>query len=129
MGSLPNLPACTAAAVSQSGNVTGYCLGQIGQTLVSNPTTHAFLYSKGVMKDVNAVSQSTPVGTAVNDSGSVVGSYLTVDIPDGTAGSSLFLYENGLIQPQPQGALQGLLPLALNNAGQYAGTKFRDQRQ
>jgi uncharacterized protein (TIGR03437 family) len=77
------------------------------------------------MKDLDAVQQSTPVGTAVNDSGAVVGSYFTVDLIHATAGSALFIYKNSLIQPQPQGALQGLLPFALNNAGEYVGTNFQ----
>ena len=87
LGSLPDLPDCSATALSQSGNVMGYCLNHGGQSLASNPTTHAFLYSKGVMKDLSAVSESTAIGTAVNDSGSVVGFLLNRRYRARTAGS------------------------------------------
>jgi uncharacterized protein (TIGR03437 family) len=125
LGSLPNLPACTAIGISQSGNVVGYCLGQVGVNLVTNPVTHAFLYSKGVMMDLNAASQSTPIATAVNDSGAVAGAYLSVDLVNGTAGSTLFVYRDGLIQPQLPGPIQALLPFGLNNTGQLAGTNLQ----
>ena len=125
LGSLPDLPACTGVAISQSGNVTGFCQGQQELSLINNPMTHAFLYSKGVMTDLNAVQQSTPMGTAVNDSGAVVGAYTSADLNSESVGAALFIYDKGSIQPQPQGLLQGLLPFALNNAGQYAGTNLQ----
>jgi uncharacterized protein (TIGR03437 family) len=125
LGALPDLPACAATAVSQSGNVTGYCQGHDGVSLAYNPAIHSFLYSKGVMKDLNANVEPTAVATAVNDSGTVVGAYLDIDLLNATAGSALFIYQNGSIQPQPQGVVQGLLPFGLNNAGQFVGTNFQ----
>ena len=77
LGTLPNLPSCNGTALSRSGNVVGYCTGQLGQNLLlANPTTHVFLYSNGVMTDLNVTSPPTSVPTGVNDSSTVVGGAL-----------------------------------------------------
>src|ERR1700722_13807848 len=52
LGTLPNLPACTATRLSQSANVGGYCPSQSGQDWLANsPTTHVLLYANGTKKD------------------------------------------------------------------------------
>jgi uncharacterized protein (TIGR03437 family) len=123
LGTLPNLPSCNGTALSQSGNVAGYCTSQIDENLLSsNTSTHVFLYSKGVMTDLNVTYPPTgAVPTAVNDSGAVVGGALNLDLVDSTGSASPFIYLNGAIQP-PSVPLESLLPLGLNNAGQMIGT-------
>jgi uncharacterized protein (TIGR03437 family) len=125
LGTLPNFPACAATGLSQAGNVTGYCLSQLGANLLHSPVTRGFLYSKGVMKDLNLTAQSTPVPTAVNDSGVVTGAYLTLSI--GAGGGSLssapFIVQQDGTQLQPPSTLQALLPFGLNNAGQLVGSQ------
>jgi probable HAF family extracellular repeat protein len=90
LGTLPNLPSCNATALSQGGNVVGYCTSAAGQNLLLNtPATHVFLYSKGTMTDLNITAPSTAFPTGVNDSGTVVGGALTVNLLSETA--SVFL--------------------------------------
>jgi uncharacterized protein (TIGR03437 family) len=120
LGTLPNLPACTASGLSQSGNVTGYCLASAVPNLLGNPITHGFLYSKGAMMDLGLTAQSTPVPMAVNDSGVVTGAYLSVAGPTFTA-TPFVIQQDGSVT-LPQGQMQDVLPFALNNAGQLAGT-------
>ena len=119
LGSLPNLPSCTGTAISQSGNVTGYC-GPAGGSILLAADTHAFLYSKGVLNDLGATSKPT-VPTGVNDSGTVVGAYVVINLAQGVSVSP-FLYQNGSIQtfsgiPSNAGAF------GLTNAGQSAATQ------
>ena len=103
LGSLPNLPSCNGTALSQSGNVVGYCTGQLGQNLLlANPTTHVFLYSNGVMTDLNVTSPPTSVPTGVNDSSTVVGGALSIDLVGATAvRGSAFIYLKGAV-PWPR---------------------------
>jgi len=124
LGTLPGLSACNGTALSQSGNVVGYCTSQPGQDLLLNsPTTHVFLYANGAMKDLNVSSPTTAFPTGVNNSGAVVGGAMAVtDLTDLTKVSviaSSFFYENGALQPIPNG-YGNTLPSALNNAGQTA---------
>jgi uncharacterized protein (TIGR03437 family) len=125
LGALPNYPACAATGLSQAGNVTGYCLSQQGTGLLNSPVSHAFLYSKGAMTDLNLSAQSTPVPTAVNDSGVVAGAYLTAIL--GNGGGSLsatpFIVQQDGSLLQPPSSLQSLLPFGLNNAGQLVGSQ------
>lgn len=119
LGSLPNLPSCTGTAISQSGNVTGYC-GPAGGSIVFAADTHGFLYSKGVLNDLGATSQPT-VPTGVNDAGTVVGAYIDINLSKGVSVSP-FLYQNGSIQtfsgiPTNAGAF------GLTNTGQSAATQ------
>ncbi len=81
LGALPNLPSCNGTSLSQSGNVVGYCTSQLGQNLLlSKQTTHVFLFSKGVMTDLNVTSPPMAFPTGVNDSGVVVGGALLIDL-------------------------------------------------
>lgn len=125
LGSLPNLPSCNGTSLSQSGNVVGYCTGQLGQNLLlSTLTTHVFLYSKGVMKDLNITSPPTAFPTAVNDSGVVVGGTIAIDPVGETGSAAPFIYQNGAAQLIP-GPIETLLPLGLNNANQMVGSSIQ----
>ncbi len=125
LGTLPNLPACNATALSQSGNVVGYCTSATAQNLLLNaPTTHVFLYSNGVMTDLNITTPPSAFPTAVNDSGTVVGGDVMLNLLSESATASPFIYENGASQ-SILGSLQSLLPLGLNNAGQMVGTSIQ----
>jgi uncharacterized protein (TIGR03437 family) len=123
VGTLPDLPACNGTAISQSGNVAGYCTATFGQDLLlNNITTHVFLSSNGVLTDLNVTYPPTgAVPTAVNDSGVVVGGTLSLNIEDSTGSVSPFIYQNGAVQPFT-GPLQSLLPLGINNNSQMIGT-------
>jgi uncharacterized protein (TIGR03437 family) len=122
LGTLPNLPSCTATALSQSGNVTGYCNNAGVASLLNNPTTRAFLYSNGKLTDLNLTAQSTPVPTAVNDSGIVAGAYTNVNVLAPSVSATPFVVlQNGSVT-MPSGPMQGVLPGGLNNAGQLVGS-------
>ena len=70
------LPAM-APPLSESGDVVGYCTVHTNQNLLlSAPATHVFLYSNGVMTDLNVTLPPTAFPTAVNDAGVVVGGAL-----------------------------------------------------
>jgi len=125
LGTLPNLPYCSATALSQDGSVAGYCLAKANEELALDaPVTHVFLYSKGAMTDLGIASPMTAVPSGVNDSGAVVGGSITVNLEDEAASTAPFFYQNGAVQPTP-GSLGTSLPLALNNAGQAVGTSFQ----
>lgn len=121
LGALPNLQACTATGLSQSGNVVGYCQGNIGPSILQNPATHGFLYSKSTLTDLNLTSQKTVLPMAVNDSGVVTGAYTNVSLIGATASVTPFVQQNGSVT-LPQGRMQNVLPFALNNAGQLVGS-------
>ena len=123
LGSLPSFPACTATAISQSGDVTGYCVGQQGVSLLNNPPTHVFLYSKGKMTDLNITGQQTPVPMAINDSDIVAGGFLTINIRLAGANfaSTPFVRQANGTVTQPQGPMQGVLPFALTNSRATGG--------
>ena len=126
LGSLPSFSACTATAISQSGDVTGYCVGQIGASLLNNPPTHAFLYSKGKLTDLNITGQQTPVPMAINDSDVVAGGFLTININVAGANfvSNPFVRQANGTVTQPQGPMQSVLPFGLTNSGQLVGTRI-----
>jgi uncharacterized protein (TIGR03437 family) len=129
LGTLPNLPACNGTALSQSGNVVGYCSGTAGQDLLLNsPSTHAFLYTKGAMTDLNVPSMTTPIPIGVNDSNTVVGGALNLNYAAATASASPFVYEKGAFQGIP-GQLETALPFGLNNTGQMPITSIQVNAQ
>jgi uncharacterized protein (TIGR03437 family) len=127
LGSLPNLQSCTATGLSQVGNVTGYCLSSIGSSLLVNPTTHGFLYSNGALTDLNVNALSTPtiLPMAVNDSGVVTGAYVTINTVSASLTATPFIVQQDGSVTIPEGQMQGVLPFALNNAGQLAGSVIR----
>jgi uncharacterized protein (TIGR03437 family) len=125
LGTLPNLPACNATALSQSGDVAGYCTAESGQNLLlDSPTTHVFLYSNGAMTDLNVTSPAVAFPTGVNNSGVVVGGAVKVSVATLSASAAPFIYENGALQAAPS-QLQNTLPTAVNNAGQMAATSLQ----
>ena len=126
LGTLPNLPACNGTALSQSGDVVGYCTATAGQNLLLNgPATHVFLYSKGAMTDLNITSPATGVfPTGVNDADTVVGGAIQVNLTSVTAAALPFIYQNGAVQ-SPSGPIENTLPLAVNDAGQMVATSLQ----
>jgi uncharacterized protein (TIGR03437 family) len=125
LGTLPNLPSCNGTALSQSGNVVGYCTAKADQNLLlDSPATHVFLYSKGALTDLNVTSPATAFPTGVNDSGAVVGGAVSVNLSSETATASPFIYQNGALQSAPS-QLATTLPLAINNAGQFVSTSLQ----
>jgi uncharacterized protein (TIGR03437 family) len=123
LGVLPNLPACNAVGLSQGGNVVGYCSSQ-PVDLIKAPTTHGFLYSKGVMTDLNLTAQPTALPMTVNDSGVVAGAYLDINLSESTGTDVPFIVQNGTVT-LPTGPMTAVLPFGLNNAGQLAGTSIQ----
>jgi uncharacterized protein (TIGR03437 family) len=127
VGTLPNLPSCNGTALSESGNVVGYCTAHANQNLLfSNPApaTHVFLYSNGVMTDLNVTLPPTAFPTAVNDAGVVVGGGIALDLANGTASGAPFIYQNNTLQPLT-GPLEGLLPLGLNSGNEMVATSIQ----
>lgn len=122
LGTLPNLPSCHAEALSQSGNVTGYCGGS-KVNLLTEPTVHGFLYSNGVITDLNLTNGTTPLPTAVNDSGVVAGAFVKINRENFSGTGEPFVFQNGTVT-LPTGPMNGVLPFALNNAGQLVGGSF-----
>jgi uncharacterized protein (TIGR03437 family) len=120
LGSLPNLPSCTGTAISQSGNVTGYC-NAVGGSIFFGTASHGFLYSKGVLTDLGTTGKPT-VPTGVNDSGMITGAYVTINLQSGIAVAP-FSYQNGSIQTFT-GAPSNAAPFGLTNAGQAAATQI-----
>jgi len=121
LGALPNMPSCTGTAISQSGNVTGYC-NPAGGSIYLGTATHAFLYSKGVLTDLGQTNEPT-VPTGVNDSGVVVGGYIVINLEKGISVAP-FIYQNGSIQ-QLAGVPSDASPFGLTNAGQSAATQVQ----
>ncbi len=119
LGSLPNQPSCTGTAISQAGNVTGYC-NPAGGSIFFGTDTHAFLYSKGVLNDLGATSKPT-VPTGVNDAGTVVGTDIKINLEQGVSVTP-FLYQNGSIE-MFNGIPNNAGPFGLTNAGQSAATQ------
>src|SRR5215469_2707349 len=70
LGTLPNLNACIATAISPKGNVAGYC-HMPGQA-VGQSGSQGFLYSGGTLTGLPP-GAGPQVAVGVNDSGSVIG--------------------------------------------------------
>jgi uncharacterized protein (TIGR03437 family) len=120
LGSLPSMPSCTGSAISQSGNVTGYC-NVVGGSIFFGTASHGFLYSKGVLTDLGLTGKPT-VPTGVNDSGTVTGAYVTINLQSGITVAP-FIYQNGSIQTFT-GVPSNAGPFGLTNAGQAAATQI-----
>src|SRR5580692_5257266 len=92
LGSLTGFPACTATGLSQSGNVVGYCIGQLGQSLLDSLPTHGFLYSAGAITDLNLnlKSLTSPLPMAVNDSGIIAGADVDIDVVEVSVSANPF---------------------------------------
>jgi uncharacterized protein (TIGR03437 family) len=129
LGSLPDLPNCTGVALSQSGLVAGYCRGGTGGGILDGASTRGFLWANGKMTDLGAAPKPVVVPTAVNDSGTIIGSFF-----QGARNNVIFvgpfLYQNGAFQPNAPLATfpvepQVFVPFGLTNSGLACGTLTR----
>ncbi len=102
-------------------------LGQVvGESRVTDDSTHAFLYSDGTMQDLNALVTSAGGWEAweawgINDSGQIVGS---VD-PLGPSGfpNHAFLYDGGNLTVLGLDETNGQsVGRSINNSGQVSGS-------
>ncbi len=128
LGALPGFPACVATGLSQSGNnVTGYCVSKAGQSLLDNPGTHGFIYSNSTLTDLNLnlKSLNSPLPTAVNDSGVIAGANVIINVGTASVSAEAFIVQQNGSLTLPQGQMVGVVPLALNNAGQLAGSMIQ----
>jgi uncharacterized protein (TIGR03437 family) len=127
LGSLAGAPHCKATALSQSGNVVGYCVPDPNTSLVgknSSPPIQPFLYSNGVLQDLSSLaSQPTPLLTAVNDSGAIAGAFMNIGLETGASASG-FVIQNGALTVL-EGQLQSFLPFGLTDSGQMGGSLFQ----
>ncbi len=117
LGTLPNLNACIATAISPNGNVAGYC--HLPGQSVGQSNSQGFLYSGGKLTALPAAT-GPQVAVGVNDSGTVIG----VVVPQGQD-STTDLFGGGSLGFAVQGAKstslpQYLWPSGINNAGQVA---------
>jgi probable HAF family extracellular repeat protein len=71
LGTLPNLPNSVATAINRNGDVVGYAYS------ADYYTSHAFLYRKGVLYDLNNLVPNTgwtfTAANGINDKGQVIG--------------------------------------------------------
>jgi len=107
-----------ARGINNAGQITGY------STIESTPTTsgpsHAFLYSNGVMTDLNIFGGVYSQGNAINNAGQVTGWAFDSSNPIDNSRHA-FLYSNGVATSLGGFNSQGT---AINNAGQVVGTFF-----
>jgi uncharacterized protein (TIGR03437 family) len=117
LGTLPNLGACIATAISPNGNVAGYC--HVAGQSVGVSQSQGFLYSQGKL---TALPQGSgpQVAVGVNDAGTVIGLVvpqgqdITTDLFGG--GALGFLVQGAKSTSLPQ----YIWPAGINNAGQVA---------
>jgi uncharacterized protein (TIGR03437 family) len=125
LGALPGMPYCMATAISQSGIIAGHCSDKTGG-VTAGGTTHAFLYSAGVMKDLGPAPRSVVIPLAVNDSGVMIGTYFQiVGIAARLIGPVLYqdgaYQQTGFVQEFPA-TDRPFVPISITNSGQVCGT-------
>jgi probable HAF family extracellular repeat protein len=130
LGFLPDgAPYSAAAAVNASGQVTGYAFStSTGNYAADFALRHAYLYSNGVLTDVGTLQTGGySYGTAINDSGQIVGGAsvpVPTDAPPGNY-EHAFYYSNGVLTEYPLPAAQAVYSTyvtAINNNGLAVGS-------
>lgn len=81
---------------------------------------HAFLYSNGVMKDISPFGGSESYGSDINNSGQVVGEFLTEDHTSFHA----FLYSDGVFTDLGFEGSPDSTAYAINDQGQVLGITY-----
>jgi uncharacterized protein (TIGR03437 family) len=126
LGTLPNLGACIATAISPNGNVAGYC--HLPGQAVGAAQSQGFLFSNGKLAALPQTS-GAQVAVGVNDSGQVIG----LVVPQG-ADITTDLFGGGslgfLVQGTTSTSLaQYIWPAGINNAGQVAAIQVLPTNQ
>lgn len=119
IGILPGWQASQGTAISNSGTVVGFSSssGFSFSPSATSGTSEGWVYTNGTLTDLGTNGQSVTIPLSVNDPGQVVG--LTVGSSGGAI--SQFFYQNGKFQ-NLQGFPAGVVPFAINDAGQISGT-------
>jgi probable HAF family extracellular repeat protein len=100
-----------ANAINATGEIAGY---------LTNSNFHAFLYSRGKMRDLGPPGALQAAAVAINNFGQIIGGYY---LTSGATGE--FLVTNGKLTtlPVPEGA-SAVSAFAINDNGEIVGTIF-----
>jgi probable HAF family extracellular repeat protein len=106
-------------AVGSAINDAGEVVGESGTSSGLIDVPHGFIYSNGVMKDLNslihpALGNTVFRATALNNAGQILG---WIEAPGSDEGEVSFIYSNGQIQ-----SLGSLAATGINDAGQIVGS-------
>jgi len=119
IGSLPADPQGTQAyALNNRNQITG----QSGLFIPADPPLRAFIWTKGVMRDLGDFGGAPNSGNAINDRGQVAG---TAGLPVDIHQSAAFLYSHGRLiklDDRPNNVPQVTASTGLNNRGHVVGT-------
>ena len=126
LGTVPNLGACIATAISPNGNVAGYC--HVAGQSVGVSQSRGFFYSKGTLTPLPQPS-GAQVALGVNDTGSVI----ALVVPQG-GDITTDLFGGGSLGSVVQGTTttslaQYIWPVGINNAGQIAAIQVLPTNQ
>jgi probable HAF family extracellular repeat protein len=96
--------------------VGGYCPGLFSCPEGFLPSSHAFLLSRGLYTTLDFPSAKATQAYAINDAGSIVGSYL-----DSAIYQHAYLYQGGVFTNIDFPGSQGTAAVGINNAGTVSG--------